>query len=142
MNREYPTRPIASASAVVLRGERVLLVKRAHPPSQGRWSLPGGVIELGETVQGAARREVYEECGVEIEAGEIINVADNIVRDENGRIRFHYILIYVRGYHVSGKARPSSDALDIRWATQEELDTLDVHPIAQRVVQQAFGSVK
>ena len=137
-DREYPRRPIGSAHAIVLQGDRVLLVKRAHPPSQGRWSVPGGVVELGETVRDAARRELREECGIEIEVDRVVDVADHILPGESGRVRFHYVVIYLLARHVSGEARPGPDALEVRWATVEELDVLDMHPLARRAVQRAF----
>jgi ADP-ribose pyrophosphatase len=141
-DREYPGRPIASAHALVFRGDRVLLVKRAHPPSEGHWSVPGGAIELGETVRDAARREVLEECGIEIEIeiemDRLVDVADRVVLDEGGRVRFHYVVIYLLARYVGGEARPGSDGLAVRWATCEELTTLDMHPLACQAVQRAF----
>jgi ADP-ribose pyrophosphatase YjhB (NUDIX family) len=137
-DREYPRRPIASAHALVLQGDRVLLIKRAHPPSRGRWSVPGGVIELGETVRDAARRELREECGIEIEIDRVMDVADHVVPDESGRVWFHYVVIYLLARYVGGEARPGSDALAVRWATVEELDALDMHPLARQAVQRAF----
>ena len=138
LNREYPQRPIATAHAVVFRRDRVLLVKRAHPPSQGRWSVPGGMVELGETIHDAAQRELREECGIEIEVGKVVNVVDIVIPDETGRIRFHYIVIDLLARYVSGEVHPNSDALEVLWATREELDTLDMHPLARKTTQQAF----
>jgi len=138
LDREYPQRPITAAHAVVFRRDRVLLVKRAHQPSQGRWSVPGGMIELGETIRDAAQRELREECGIEIEVDKVVNVVDNIIPDERGHIRFHYVVIYLLARYVSGEAHPYSDALEVRWATREELDTLDMHPLARKTTQQAF----
>jgi 8-oxo-dGTP diphosphatase len=139
VRREYPTAPIPSAHAIVLWGDRVLLVRRARSPSRGRWSVPGGVIELGETVRQAAKREVREECGVEIEAGGVIHVADNIVRDRSGRVQFHYAAIYVQARYVGGEARPASDAAEARWARYEELETLDMHPAARQAIRRAYA---
>jgi diamine N-acetyltransferase len=136
--REYPPRPIPAAHAAIVEQGRVLLVQRAHPPNEGRWSLPGGMIELGETVEDAVRREVLEECGLEIAVKDLIQVLDNIIYDEQGRIRFHYVLTFVLAERQAGEARPSSDALDLRWVTPETLDTLDVTDLAHEVVWQAF----
>ena len=136
--RAYPQRPIVSAHAVVFRGDRVLLARRAHEPSRGRWSVPGGGIELGETIRDAAQREVREECGIEIETGGIIDVVDNVIRDESERIRFHYVVIYLIAHHVSGRARPGSDASEVRWATRAELEGFDMHPLARKALQRAF----
>jgi 8-oxo-dGTP diphosphatase len=137
-DRAYPGRPIASAHALVFQGDRVLLVKRARPPSEGRWSVPGGVIELGETVRDAARRELREECGIEIELDRVVDVADRVVPDESGCVRFHYVVIYLLARCVGGEARSGSDGLEVRWVTVEELDTLDMHPLARQAVQRAF----
>jgi 8-oxo-dGTP diphosphatase len=138
IRREYPQQPIASAHAIVIRDERVLLVQRAAEPSKGQWSVPGGVIELGETIAEAVRREVHEECGIEIEPGQVINVADRVFRDKDGRIRYHYVVIYLLARYVSGEARASSDAAAVRWVTREELHGLDMVPVAHQTVQRAF----
>jgi 8-oxo-dGTP diphosphatase len=136
--REYPQSPIATAHAVVFREDRALLIKRAREPGKGRWSVPGGMIELGETICKAAQRELREECGIEIELGKVVNVLDNIVTDEKDHIRFHYVVIHLLARYVSGDVHPDSDASEVRWATCEELDTLDMHPLARKMVQQAF----
>lgn len=128
MHREYPSAPLPSVGAVVCHGDKVLLVRRGQEPSRGKWSIPGGVMELGETVRETARREVMEECGVEIEAGEVVEVRDAIVRDDAGRIRFHYVLVDVIARYVSGDPRAGSDVEDARWASKEDLAKLDLSP--------------
>jgi ADP-ribose pyrophosphatase YjhB (NUDIX family) len=128
MRREYPSAPLPSVGAVVCNGDNVLLVLRGQEPSRGKWSIPGGVMELGETIREAARREVMEECGVEIEAGDVIEVRDAIVRDIAGRIRFHYVLVDVIGRYVSGKLTVGSDVEDARWVSKEDLTKLDLSP--------------
>jgi 8-oxo-dGTP diphosphatase len=137
-SREYPQRPIVTAVACVFREGRVLLIKRAQEPSKGRWSVPGGAIELGEKIYDAVRREVREECGIEIEIIRVINAADSIVPDEAGRVWFHYVPIYILARYVSGEARPDSDALEVRWVKREELDSLDINPIACERINRAF----
>ena len=138
VRREYPPIPIVSAHALIFREGRVLLVKRAHPPSQGRWSVPGGAIEVGETICAATRREVREECAIEVEIGPVIHVVDNIVPDGSGRIRFHYVVIYSLARYVNGEAHHRSDAAEVRWAAREELDVLDMHPLVRETVRRAF----
>jgi ADP-ribose pyrophosphatase YjhB (NUDIX family) len=130
--REYPERPVASVHAAVARGDRVLVIRRAFPPGVGWWSLPGGVIELGETLHEAVRREVREECGVEIEPGPVLDVVDAILRDDDGRIRFHFVVTYVGARYISGEPHAASDAADARWAAGDDLDALDMHPRVRR----------
>jgi 8-oxo-dGTP diphosphatase len=139
VSREYPRAPIPSVHAIVLRGDTVLLVRRAHPPSQGRWSVPGGGIKLGETIVKAAEREVREECGVEIEVGGAIDVADMTVRDRSERVQFHYVVIYVLARYLDGEACPASDAADVRWARYEELEGLDMHQAARQAIRRAYA---
>jgi ADP-ribose pyrophosphatase YjhB (NUDIX family) len=91
IRREYPQGPIPASHAITFREGKVLLARRAHQPSKGHWSVPGGMIELGETIHEAARRELREECGVEVETNEVVDVVDSIVLDESGHIRFHAI---------------------------------------------------
>jgi 8-oxo-dGTP diphosphatase len=126
MHREYPSGPIPSVGAVVCDGDRVLLVLRGQEPSRGKWSIPGGVVELGETVQEAAQREVMEECGLEVEVGQVIAVKDAIVRDEADRIRFHYVLVDVAARCVGGELRPGSDISDARWVRKGDLTDYDL----------------
>lgn len=121
IQREYPSAPIPSVGAIVLKGDRVLLVLRGQEPSRGKWSVPGGVVELGETIRDAARREVMEECRVEIEVGDVVAVRDAIIRDEAGDIRFHYVLVDVVATYVGGELAVGSDVEDARWVSQEEL---------------------
>src|SRR5215813_3423070 len=100
--RRYPDRPIVAVLAVVVRGERALIVQRAQQPNAGRWGFPGGVLELGETVGEGAMRELLEETGIVAEPAGVLNVNDAISRDDDGRVQFHYILIAVRGLWRSG----------------------------------------
>jgi 8-oxo-dGTP diphosphatase len=141
VRREYPRGAIPSAHAITFREGKVLLVRRAHEPSKGRWSVPGGMIELGETLRDAAQRELREECGIEVEVDRVIDAADNVVLDEGGRIRFHYVVIYLLARNSRGDARPNSDASEIRWVGLDELGGLDIHPAAKEAVRRAFALV-
>jgi len=138
IRREYPERPISSVAACVFKGNNILVIKRAQPPSQGLWSVPGGMVELGETIQETAKREIYEECGIEIDVGEVFHVANLIVPDEKGLVRFHYVITYILADYVSGIARPSSDASDIQWVTYEQLNNLDMSPVVRENMVKAF----
>lgn len=126
MHREYPSNPIPSVGAVVCDGDRVLLVLRGQEPSRGKWSVPGGVVELGESIAEAARREVLEECGLKIAPGEVIAVRDAIIHDEEGRIRFHYVLVDVVARCLGGELAARSDILDARWVPEGELAGYDL----------------
>lgn len=119
--RRYPDRPIVGVLAVVMRGDRVLVVRRANPPMSGRWGFPGGVLELGETVAQGAMRELYEETGVEAEAAGPLTVIDTIDRDEEGRVRYHYTLVAVTGTWRSGEGVPGDDADEVAWLTRTEI---------------------
>ena len=119
--RRYPDRPIVGVLAVVMRGERVLVVRRANPPMPGRWGFPGGVLELGETVAQGAMRELLEETGVAAEAAGPLTVIDTIDRDGEGRVRYHYTLVAVIGHWQSGEGVAGDDADEIAWLTRTEI---------------------
>ena len=121
--RRYPDRPIVGVLAVVLRGDRVLIVRRANPPMPGRWGFPGGVLELGETVAQGAMRELLEETGVKAEAAGPLTVIDTIDRDDEGRVRYHYTLVAVVGAWQSGEGVPGDDADEVAWLTRAEIVT-------------------
>jgi len=126
MPREYPEAPIVGVGAVIVKDDQVLLVRRANAPSRGRWSIPGGTVELGETLAQAAVREVREECQVEVEASRVLSTFDLIQRDAKGRIRYHYVLIDLLARHVSGEPKAGTDALEARWVKRAEFNQLDV----------------
>lgn len=138
MHREYPSGPLPSVGVVVCREDRVLVVRRGQEPSLGKWSIPGGVVELGETVREAARREVLEECGLEIQVGDVVDVVDAIVRDGNGQVRYHYVLVDLVATCVSDELTVGSDIDDARWVTEEELAELNLTKSALPVVRKAL----
>ena len=119
--RRYPERPIIEVLAVVLRGERALVVRRCNPPMAGRWGFPGGVLELGETVAAGAMRELFEETGVVADAAGVLTVIDTIDRDNEGRVRFHYVLVAVRGTWRSGEGIAGDDADEVAWLSRADL---------------------
>ena len=137
--RTYPERPIVAVGAVVVDGGRVLLVKRANAPLKGEWSLPGGAVEIGETLEGALVREAREETGLDVEVGPVVEVLDRIVRDAVGRVEYHYVIIDYLCRALSGTATHGSDADDVRWVSAGEL--LDLHLTARvaEVIEKARG---
>lgn len=126
MSRDYPTQPMVGLLAIVRRGDRFLLVRRAKEPNKGRWGFPGGVQELGETVVDGARRELAEETGLVAAAGHAVTTLDAIDRDEAARIRYHYTLIVVLMQDVTGEAVAGDDAAEVGWFGIADLDTLPV----------------
>lgn len=139
--RLYPVRPMVGVGAVVWNGSQVLLERRGQPPAEGTWTIPGGLIELGETAESALRREIREECGIEIAVGPLLGLFEPIVRDEEGRVRYHYTIIDFLATHVSGELRVGGDAAEVRWVTPEELPQYDLRPAAQDMIARALQVV-
>ena len=125
MNREYPDHPRVGVGAVVLHENRVLLVKRGRPPGVGKWSLPGGLVNLGETTREAVTREVREECGVAIRVADVAGMVERVIRDEAGRIRYHYVLVDYLAFPDGTWIEPGSDAADAQWIEIDRLAELD-----------------
>ena len=121
MKREFPELPLVGVGAIIIERDRVLLVKRAHPPIQGQWSIPGGVLEVGEMVREAAIREAREETGLIVEPGELLGVYDRILRDPEKRVQYHYVLIDFLCRAVGGELQAATDATEVRWFTREDL---------------------
>jgi ADP-ribose pyrophosphatase len=136
--RKYPDAPVVGVGAVVVKDDRVLLVRRANEPSRGRWSIPGGTVELGETLAQAAAREVREECQVEVDVGPLLSTFDLIQRDAQGQIRYHYLLLDLAARHVRGEPVAGTDALEVRWVAEDELASLDLVPRLLPVLRQAL----
>lgn len=141
MQREYPDRPIVGVGAVIVEDQRVLLVKRARAPLLGRWALPGGVVELGETLRAATEREALEETGLVVEAGEVLEVLDRIVPGENGRTQYHYVLVDFLCRKTSGEPRAGGDAADVAWAGKDELAGFGLEAPALAIIRKAFEAV-
>jgi len=126
VSREYPACPRVGVGAVVLHRGRVLLVRRGGQPSSGKWSLPGGLVELGETTAEAVRREIHEECGIEITVVGVAGVVDRVTRDADGRVRYHYVLVDYLAWPGSEAIVAGTDAAECRWVEIEGIGELDV----------------
>ncbi len=139
--RLYPDRPIASVGAVIVDAGRVLLVQRGQPPLKGQWSLPGGAVEVGETLAAAVQREVFEETGLVVEVGPIVDVLDRIHLDAAARVEYHYVLIDYLCSVVGGHLHPQSDAADARWASPAELPAFGLQSVTLAVVMKGLALV-
>jgi ADP-ribose pyrophosphatase len=126
MKKKPPTAPQAAIGAVVMDKNRILLVKRKYAPNRGKWSIPGGSIELGETLREAAEREILEETGLTVRAREPIYCFDYIERERNGRVRFHYVIVDLAADLVGGELKPSDDAADAGWFAPGEIQKLNM----------------
>lgn len=142
MKREFPELPLVGVGAIIIEGERVLLVKRAHPPLEAQWSIPGGVLEVGELVREAAIREVREETGLIVEPGELLGVYDRILRNQEQRVHYHYVLIDFLCHPVGGELCAASDAERVGWFTREELPALHLAEDTADVIFKGFGKLE
>jgi 8-oxo-dGTP diphosphatase len=134
MKREYPESPLVGVGAVIVTDGRALLIRRGQAPLLGEWSLPGGVLECGETLREAAIREAGEETGLVVEVGEMLGVYERVIRSEDGRVRYHYVLIDFLCRSVGGELKAGSDAADVGWFSREELPALKLAYDANDVV--------
>jgi len=137
MGREYPETPLVGVGAVVVKDGRVLLVRRGHEPSKGQWSLPGGMLELGEGLMAGAVREVEEETGLLVEVVELVELLDRIHRDGE-RVRYHYVIADYLCRVVDGELRAASDAEAVRWVEHSEWNShsaLVLDPVTVRVME-------
>jgi 8-oxo-dGTP diphosphatase len=134
MKREYPDSPLVGVGAVIVQNQRVLLIRRGQAPLLGEWSLPGGVLECGETLREAVVREAREETGLVVETGEMLGVYERVIRGDEGRVRYHYVLIDFLCHSAGGELEAASDAADVRWFTADELPALNLAYDASDVV--------
>jgi ADP-ribose pyrophosphatase YjhB (NUDIX family) len=139
MSRLYPELPIVGVGAVILRDGEVLCIRRANPPLQGEWSIPGGALELGEKLRDGIAREVLEETGLDVEVGPVLDVFDSIFPDSDGRIQYHYVLVDYLCHLRSGIAVAATDAAELRWARPDELEALGMKPVTIEVIRKAFA---
>lgn len=138
MKRNYPPVPMVGVGVVVQKDKTLLLVKRGHEPKKGLWSIPGGLIEVGESVRAAAIREVREECNIEIQLQDVISVVDLIEKDDDENVKYHFVIIDFLAKYTSGELTPGSDAADAAWVTREQLGDYDIPELTQKLLEQVF----
>ncbi len=142
ISREYPDHPRVGVGAVVLDGARVLLVKRGRKPAEGKWSIPGGLVDLGETTDDAARREVLEECGIKVRLLGVAGVVDRVIRDADGRVRYHYVLVDYAARPEGREICAGTDAAEVRWVPIAEVDRYDTTDGLADMVRRAVAMVQ
>jgi len=140
VKREYPDRPIVGVGGVVVQNGRVVLVRRAKAPRMGEWSIPGGMLELGETLRDGVAREIEEETGLRVKSEEVLDVFDSIVTDAEGKTQYHYVLVDYLCSVTGGELRAASDVSEARWATREEALSLVKREITVGVIRKGLGT--
>src|SRR5438105_4250470 len=140
-DREYPARPIVGVGAVILEADRVLLVRRGREPLKGEWSIPGGAVESGETLEAAVAREVREETGLDVAVGGVVTVLDRIRVDAGGRPRYHYVLVDFVCRPIGGQAACASDADALAWVAVDDLARYRVADATIKVIRKAADGV-
>ena len=138
MSRQYPDRPFVGVGAVIVHDERVVLIKRRHEPLAGQWSLPGGAVEVGETLESCVAREMLEETGLEIEVGPVIEVFDRITKDDDGRVRYHYVLVDYLCWVTGGTLQAGSDVDDAVLVPPSEFPAYQLTAKATEVIARAL----
>jgi mutator protein MutT len=137
-SRQYPERPIVGVGAVIVSAGKVLLVKRRYEPLAGRWSIPGGTLELGETLETGVAREMREETGLEIEIGPVIEVFDRIIFDADRRVRYHFVLVDYLCWPDGGELQAGSDVDEAVMVEPASLDEYDLTAKARAVIDRAL----
>jgi mutator protein MutT len=138
VTRAYPDRPFVGVGAVIVHRGRVVLVRRRQEPLAGQWSLPGGAVELGETLEACVAREMLEETGLEVEVGPVIEVLDRITCDEDGRVRYHFVLVDYLCWRIAGELRPGSDVDEAALVAPADLAGYALTPTASAIVARAL----
>ena len=126
MKRKYPKRPIVGVGAVIFINESVLLTRRGNDPGKGKWSLPGGAVELGEGLLEALERELWEELSIKIEIGGLVGVFDRIIHDRKNQVQYHYVLVDYWGWITKGHPKPASDVSEIQLVSLEKLEEFHI----------------
>jgi 8-oxo-dGTP diphosphatase len=142
MNRRYPERPLVGVGAIILRHDQVLLVQRGSEPSYGKWSVPGGLVELGESLQEAVAREVKEEVGLDVQVHDLVVALDRVIPDQDGKIEYHYILLdFLCESHI-GEPTPASDVLDCAFVAIPSLPQYDLTRGTAKAILRVYAKIR
>ncbi len=139
-DREYPKRPLVGVGVVTIKDGKILLVKRAFDPGAGKWSIPGGLVEVGEKLSEAGERETEEETGLKVQILELINVFDMIEKDAEGKVRYHYVLVDFLARPTGGAEKASEEVTELKWATYEAAKGMELTNTARRALSELFGA--
>ena len=142
MNRDYPDRPLLGVGAVIVKNDQILVVRRANPPLQGQWSIPGGLVDTGETTKEAVIREIREETSLTVEPLELVEVFERILRDADSRVQYHFVVIDYLCRLVSGEPHAGTDVSEVRWARFEELNGLGITPETTSVIRKGLEAAR
>ncbi len=142
MKKEYPKQPIVGVGAIIIHDGKMLIVKRGSDPGKGKWSVPGGLVELGETVKEAVEREVLEECNLKVEASHLIDIVDDIIRDKNGRIKYHFIILDFFAKLRGGKLKPNSEIIEAKWVPIDEVEKYDLTNTFKEFMKRNLSKLK
>lgn len=138
MNRRYPVAPVCAVGALIFQGSRILLVRRGKPPSQGKWSVPGGRLRLGETLEDAVVRETREETQLTVRPLRVGKVVQHLLRDDQGNIEYHYVIVDYLCQVIEGAPQPASDASEVQFVELSEMVQLDMTEGTAQVIQEVF----
>jgi 8-oxo-dGTP diphosphatase len=137
-SREYPSRPLVGVGAIIIDESRVVLVRRAKEPSKGKWSIPGGLTRLGETLVHSVIREAAEETGLSVNVGPLVELVERVFHDKDGRIQFHYVIADYKCMADGGELKAGSDAMEVCWAPRDALDNFALPKITLEVINKAL----
>jgi len=137
--REYPEHPLVGVGAVVIDKGKILLVRRAFDPGAGKWSVPGGLVELGEKLSEACVRETEEETGIKVKVLELINGFDMIEKEDSGKAKYHYVLVEFLVKPIGGEEKPNAEVTEMKWFTREETKNLDMTRTARKAIDELFA---
>jgi ADP-ribose pyrophosphatase YjhB (NUDIX family) len=142
LNREYLNFPIISAGGVIIIDGKILIIKRKNEPESGKWTIPGGVINIGEKIKDGLKREIFEETGLNVDIRNLLDIVEKIIEDNQGGIKYHYVIADYLCEYVSGDIKASSDALEVKLISPDDIDRFELCNGTKRIIEMALNYVK